>query len=149
MANEIDEATMKIPAKVLIAGDEPRLLETRAVILTHFWAVSTALGSVSEAVMTRAVTAADVIVLCDRFPAGKRKRYIDGIRESSPEKILVQIDEIDSGPIGGLDAMVAVGSGPGALVATIFGLLTERGMPSKGWKSLESTLLDDVKGLVN
>jgi len=140
---------MKAPARVLIAGNEARLLETRAVILTHFWVVTTALGSLSDGAMTQAVAAADVIVLCDKLPEGRRKRYIDDIREKSPEKIVVQMDEIDSGPVGGLDAMVAVGCGPGALVATIYGLLNERGMPSKEWKSLETTLLDDASGSVN
>ncbi len=140
---------MKTLTRVLLLGCEARLLEPRSVVLTHFWAVSTALAQWTDKDVLRTVAKADVVVLSNDLPEELRHRWIEEIREHSPEKVLIQMDELDRGPVGGLDAMVAVGSGPGALVATIYGLLCERGMASKGWKSLETTLLDDVSGPVH
>jgi len=119
------------------------------VVLLHFWIVSTALSTGSEMALARAVAAADVVVFSESMTEDERRRRIEAIRETSPEKILVQMDEIDAGPVGGLDAMVSVGNGPGALVATIYGLLVEHGLASKGWETLETTLLNDVDGPVH
>jgi hypothetical protein len=118
------------------------------VVLLHFWVVSTALSQWGEMALARAVAAADVVVFSELIGVDERRRHIEAIRETSPEKILVQMDEIDAGPVGGLDAMVSVGNGPGALVATIYGLLVEHGLPSRGWETLETTLLNDVGGPV-
>jgi len=118
-------------------------------VLSHFWAVATALVPWDERDVHKAFGKADVIVLSNDVPEDLRHRWIEEIRENSPEKVLIQMDELDCGPVRGLDAMVAVGSGPGALVATIYGLLCERGMASRGWQSLETTLLDDVSGPVH
>jgi hypothetical protein len=122
------------------------MMEAQAVVLTHFWVISMAVSSWTEMALARSVAATDVLVFCYGLPEDQRRRWVETIRDNSPEKILLQMDDIDSGPVGGMDAMVALGSGPGALVSTIYGLLIERGMPSKGWKSLETTLLDDVSG---
>jgi len=139
---------MRMLTRVLLLGCEPRLLEPRAVVLSHFWAVATALVRWDEREIHKAFVKADVVVLSNDVPEELRHRWIEEIRENSPEKVLIQMDELDCGPVRGLDAMVAVGSGPGALVATIYGLLCERGMASRGWQSLETTLLDDVRGPV-
>jgi hypothetical protein len=132
--------------RVLLVADDPRLLEAGMLVLGHFWSVTTALVAWRENALARAVAGVDVVVLYEGVEESRRRYWVEAIRENSPEKILVQMDEMDAGPGGGLDASVATSNGPGALVATIYGLLVERGLPSKGWRGLEATLLEGVGG---
>jgi hypothetical protein len=137
------------PARVLLLGTDQRLLDARARVLGHFWLVATALATEPAPELARSLEPADVVVLSECLSERQRHLLVKAIHDLSPDKVQVQMDEIDAGPIGGLDAMVAVGNGPGALVATIYGLLVERGLASKGWSSLEITLLDDATGPVH
>ena len=137
------------PARVLLLGTDQRSLDTRSRVLGHFWLVASALATVPVADLARSLDPADVVVLSECLSERQRHLLVKSIHDLSPDKVLVQMDEIDAGPVGGLDAMVAVGNGPGALVATIYGLLVERGLASKAWGSLETTLLDDATGPVH
>jgi hypothetical protein len=50
-----------------------------------------------------------------------------------PHILLVRVNGFDSGPHAGADATVDDLHGPGALVSTIYELLTERGLASRAW----------------
>ena len=51
----------------------------------------------------------------------------------APGMLVVKINGYDAGPHASADATVDEAHGPGALVATIYELLTERGLPSRAW----------------
>ena len=117
------------PSRVLLIGDELPHLEARARVLEHFWAI--ALSAVGDA--TLQVVEADAVILCHTLPDHVRDAWVHRIRQQLPGLIVVRMNDYDSGPHAGADATVDVQGGPGALVSTIYELLTERGLPSMGW----------------
>ncbi len=120
---------MNSPARVLLIGQDDASLEAMAVVLRHFWAVEKVLvDRVSEPVFD-----ADLVVLCDSIEEPRRQRWVEALRAEWPSLLIVKLNGYDSGPHAGADATVDTVHGPGALVSTLYELLTERGMPSKPW----------------
>ena len=120
---------MTLPARVLLIGFDDASLETMAVVLRHFWVVEKAhIDRVAEPVFD-----ADLAVLCDSIEEPRRQRWVEGLRAEWPSLLIVKMNGYDSGPHAGADATVDMVHGPGALVSTIYELLTERGLPSRSW----------------
>ncbi|ADW69805.1 hypothetical protein [Granulicella tundricola] len=120
---------MNESAKVLLIGNDKAHLEARAEVLTYFWSVATAALDQSEA----PVLETDLVVLCHTLPEAERQEWVTRIRHEVPHMLIVKMNGYDSGPHAGADATVDVENGPGALVSTIYELLTERGLSSRAW----------------
>ncbi len=139
-------------ARVLLIGNDDALLQSRAAVLTHFWAIATAqVFPVDGHIVSHGdvpLLKSDLVVLCHTIPDALRQGWIDAIRSSLPALLIVKMNGFDAGPHGGADATVATGNGPGALVSTIYGLLTERGLGSREWPDREAQLLASVDGPV-
>jgi hypothetical protein len=75
----------------------------------------------------------DVVVVSATLPEPSRQEWIDRVRASAPGMIVVRVNGFDSGPHLSADATVDETHGPGALVSTIYELLTERGLGSRRW----------------
>ncbi len=120
---------MTTPAKVLLIGNEKAHLEARAKVLQHFWVVATAALDQSEL----PILEADLVILCHTIPEPERQEWVNRIRHTSPNMLIIKMNGYDSGPHAGADATVDVRNGPGALVSTIYELITERGLPSRAW----------------
>ena len=125
-------------AKVLLIGNDRVHLESRASVLQHFWPIATAALDRSEI----PVLSADVVVLCHTLSDVERVEWLMKVRQEKPHMLIVRMNGYDSGPHAGSDATVDVHHGPGALISTIYGLLTERGLASKPWPNK----LDLVEG---
>ena len=108
-------------------------MEAIAGILIHFWGVRTLVGEASLEPGEPFTQDDDIVVLCDSFSDGERQQWVDRVRRFSSTLLVVKIDGFDAGPHAGSDAMVDYDHGPAALVATIYELLTERGLASRGW----------------
>lgn len=123
---------MTLPARVLLIGQDDSSLETMAVVLRHFWVVEKALiDRVAEPVFD-----AHLAVLCDSIEEPRRQRWVEALRAEWPSLLIVKLNGYDSGPHASADATVDTVHGPGALVATIYELLTERGLPSRPWSKV-------------
>ncbi len=123
---------MDVPARVTIVGNSLPYLESRAKVLQNFWLVETValdLGQLPD-------FNTDLLVVSASVPEPERQRLVDLARAHSPMTLIVRTDVFDSGPLLGADATVDEGRGPGALVSTMYELLTERGLPSRGWPTL-------------
>ena len=120
---------MTTSARVLLIGNERRHLETRADVLRHFWDIDLATPHESDVL----VFSADVVVVCHTLPVMERQQWVQRVRHQVPTMLIVRMNGFDSGPHAGADATVNVQNGPGALVSTIYELLTERGLPSREW----------------
>jgi hypothetical protein len=120
---------MTTPAKVLLIGNEQDHLESRAQVLQHFWTIAISTVDRSEI----PVAAADLVVVCHTLPEPERSEWVLKVRQEWPTTLIVKMNGYDSGPHLGADATVDVGHGPGALVSTIYELLTERGLASREW----------------
>ncbi len=116
-------------AKVLILGREKLEMAARADVLENFWAVQTM--AVHEGDELDLVT--DLVVVCDSLPEGERQDLVERVRSEAPQMLVVKMNGYDSGPHASADATVDEAHGPGALVSTIYALLTERGLPSRMW----------------
>ena len=115
--------------RVLIVGKDPAAMETRRAILDHFWPIHLRLiDTWAQEKLTD-----DLVVLCGSIPEFEQQDWIERIRLLAPLILLVRVNGFDSGPHAGADASVDEHHGPGALVSTIYGLLTERGLASRDW----------------
>ena len=120
---------MTSPARVLLIGDEMAHLQLRAVVLEHFWRIGIAVVDATGSVEFDA----DVFVVCHTLAEEDRQSWVERVRERSPAALVVKMNGRPAGPHGGADATVDDDEGPGALVSTIYELLTERGVPSRHW----------------
>ena len=120
---------MTMPARVLLIGNERAHLEARASVLHHFWDIDIAPLNESDVAMF----SADLVVVCHTLPEAERQQWVTRVRHQVPTTLIVRMNGFDSGPHAGADATVNVRSGPGALVSTIYGLLTESGLKSRDW----------------
>ncbi len=75
----------------------------------------------------------DLVVVCETLPEPERQQWVERVRLESSAMLVVKLNGYDAGPHASADATVDVEHGPGALVATIYELLTERGLESRGW----------------
>ena len=76
---------------------------------------------------------AELIVVCSTIAEPERQEWVERIRNLSALKLVIKMNGFDSGPFAGADAIVDEELGPAALVAKIYELLTEQGLPSRGW----------------
>ncbi len=120
---------MSTPARVLLIGRELAHLEARVAVLEHFWRVGMAVVETE----TRVELKADVVVVCETLPELERQAWVSRARQEVPGAVVVKMNRHDAGPQAGADATVDEIHGPGALVSTIYELLTERGLESRAW----------------
>lgn len=124
---------MANPAQVTLIGNSQAYLNVRAAVLQHFWQVETVdldCGEVPQ-------FAGDLVVVCASLTGAERQAWVDRARVENPHVLIVRADQFDLGPLAGADASVDDDQGPGALVSTIFELLTERGLESRDWPHVE------------
>ena len=120
---------MDTPARVLLIGNTEANLDARAAVLRSFWQVATVSVDAGE---TPSLDT-DLVVVCETLPELERQRWVERVRLESSAMLVVKLNGYDAGPHASADATVDVEHGPGALVATIYELLTERGLESRGW----------------
>ena len=123
-------------ARILLIGNTESNLDARAAVLRHFW--QTAIHSVDTRESFLLDT--DLVVVCETLPEPERQRWVERVRLESSAMLVVKLNGYDAGPHASADATVDVEHGPGALVATIYELLTERGLQSRGWSFLPDDL---------
>jgi hypothetical protein len=116
-------------ARVVLIGDEVEHMQAKASVLRHFWPVRLLPPEPARL----AQVAAEVAVVCVTLSERDRQECVDRLRERSPALLIVKMNGYDAGPQAGADAIVDEARGPGALVSTIYQLLTERGLPSRAW----------------
>jgi len=120
---------MAAPAQVILIGNLQAHLDARAAVLEHFWLVETvALDEGKTPEFTP-----EVVVICASIDGPAQQEWVDRARREMPKVAIVRMNGFDSGPLMGADATVDDAHGPGALVATIYELLTERGLESRAW----------------
>jgi hypothetical protein len=124
---------MATPAQVTLIGSTQAYLNVRATVLQHFWLVETVALDAGE--LPR--LAGELVVICASLELGERQLWVERARLEKPQVLIVRVDAFDSGPLAGADACVDDELGPGALVSTIYQLLTERGLESRGWPEVE------------
>ena len=122
-----------VPAKVTLVGNGRAQLETRARVLTHFW--ETEVVALDEGQTPDYET--HLMIVFETLPEPERQDWVQRARAEKPGLLLVKINGYDSGPHAGADATVDETHGPGALVSTIYELLTERDLPSRAWPSIQ------------
>lgn len=128
-------------AQILLAGNDGRLLNERADVLSHFWEIE-AISSFDEA--TPALDAANLLVLCHTVTEAQRVQWIRRSRAEMATRAIVSIEFVDPANTvrrSGADAMVDHNRGPAELVCAIYELLNERGLESKHWTAGGQTLL--------
>ena len=106
------------------------------MVLEHFWTIATA----APEHLGIPLAQTDLVVVCHTLPERERQACVNAIRAQAPAMLVVKENGYDSGPHANADATVDVQHGPGALVSTIYGLITERGLASRGWVEQESRL---------
>lgn len=121
---------MAQPARVLLIGKTRGPLETMARVLRYFWLVQMSVVNDGD----RPPLEAEVVVLCDTFTERERQAWVDQVKGGAPAALIVKMNGYDSGPHAGADATVDEQQGPGALVSTIYEMLRERGLGSRGWR---------------
>ncbi len=129
---------MENAAHILLVGNDGRLLNERAELLKNFWAVS-AISTFDRA--ADQLSSADLLVLCHTVTEEQRLEWIAASRGASPSRPVVSLEFAEVSRRNGVDAVVDHGHGPAELVATIYELLVERGLPSKHWVGGGQTLL--------
>ena len=120
---------MDTPARVLLIGNTEANLDARAAVLRSFWQVATVSVDAGEAFLPDT----DLVVVCETLPEAERQQWVERVRSHSSALLVVKLNGYDAGPHASADATIDVVHGPGALVATIYELLTERGLESRGW----------------
>ena len=120
---------MESPARVLLIGNTEANLDARAAVLRSFWQVATVSVDAGE---TPSLDT-DLVVVCETLPEPERQQWVERVRLEASPMLVVKLNGYDAGPHASADATVDVEHGPGALVATIYELLTERGLESRGW----------------
>ncbi len=124
---------MDTAARVLLIGNAEANLDARAAVLRSFWQVATLSVDAGEPPLLET----DLVVVCETLPEPERQRWVERVRLESSAMLVVKLNGYDAGPHASADATVDVEHGPGALVATIYELLTERGLESRGWPFAE------------
>jgi hypothetical protein len=128
-------------AHILLVGNDGRLLNERAELLSSFWEIS-AISSFDES--QSALGGADLLLLCHTVTEAQRLDWIACSRASLATRPIVSLEFVDPAETGrrsGADATVDHNRGPAALVSTIYELLNERGLGSKRWTAGGQTLL--------
>ena len=125
---------MNSPAKVVIIGMEEAPVAHIREVLVNFWEVRKLVGAAAFQPGEQFDQGDDLVVLCDSFTEQERQQWVDRVRAISPTLLVVKINGYDSGPHLGADATVDFDHGPAALVATIYELMTERGLLSRRWE---------------
>lgn len=128
-------------AHILLVGNDGRLLNERAELLSDFWEIA-AISSFDKGEL--ALGRADLLILCHTLTEAQRLAWIDTSRAALPTRPIVSLefaDPVDVGRRNGTDATVDHNRGPAALVSTIYELLNERGLGSKQWTAGGQTLL--------
>jgi hypothetical protein len=137
-------------AHILLVGNDGRLLNERAELLSHFWLV-TAISAFDEGVAF--LQRADMLMLCHTVNEDQRTAWIAHSRAASPSRAIISLEFVDAagaepgkglartGFRTGADAVVDHHRGPAALVSAIYELLNERGLDSKPWTATVHTLL--------
>ena len=120
---------MDTAARVLLIGNADAHLDARAAVLRSFWQVATVSVDTGESPFLDT----DLVVVCETLPEPERQQWVERVRLESSAMLVVKLNGYDAGPHASADATVDVERGPGALVATIYELLTERGLESRGW----------------
>ncbi len=123
---------MSSPAKIALIGNSQAYLDVRAAVLQHFWLVETIALDLGE----MPAFTSDLMVVCDNIAEPEKQGWVDRARQAMPQALIVRMDGFNSGPLAGADASVEDDHGPGALVSTIYELLTERGLESREWPVL-------------
>ena len=124
---------MDATARVLLIGNAEAHLDARAAVLRNFWQVATVSVDIDEAPLLDT----DLVVVCETLPEPERQQWVERVRIESSAMLVIKLNGYDAGPHASADATVDVEHGPGALVATIYELLTERGLESRGWPFAE------------
>ena len=128
-------------AHILLVGNDGRLLNERAELLSNFWEIS-AISSFDEGEAW--LSEAELVVLCHTVTEVQRSTWIANSRATNAARPIVSLefaDPLDIGRRTGTDATVEHKRGPAALVSTIYELLNERGLASKPWSAGGQTLL--------
>lgn len=120
---------MDTAARVLLIGNAEAHLDARAAVLRSFWQVATAAVDLGDLPPLDT----DLVVVCETLPEPERQQWVERVRLESSAMLVIKLNGYDAGPHASADATVDVEHGPGALVATIYELLTERGLESRGW----------------
>jgi hypothetical protein len=120
---------MASPAQVTLIGNTCAYLNARAAVLQHFWLVQTVALDTEELPKSLG----ELVVICASLPEEERQHWVERARAEKPLVLIVRMDGFESGPLAGADACVDDDHGPGALVSTIYELLTERGLESREW----------------
>lgn len=128
-------------AHVLLVGNIPEHLEAQTAVLKHFWKVSAASSNAFATILL----SAEVVVLCHTLSEAERRNIVKQLNKEAPNLLIVKMNGYDSGPHAGVDAGVDLHHGPGALVSTVYGLLTERGLPSRGWLGAEYEVASGIQ----
>ena len=111
-------------------------LETKAKVLRNFWETSTValdLGALPS-------LDTDLVVVSHSLGEVERQGWVERLRQDVPTMLIVKMNDHDLGPHAQADATVDEMHGPGALVSTIYGLLTERGLGSRPWGDENASL---------
>ncbi len=108
-------------------------MDSRAAVLRNFWQVATVSVDAGETPSLNT----DLVVVCETLPELERQQWVERVRLESSAMLVVKLNGYDAGPHASADATIDVEHGPGALVATIYELLTERGLESRGWPFAE------------
>lgn len=120
------------PARVLFIGNDQADLDVRASVMTSFWDIDVALPEPRFSLLKREEVA-DLVVICETIPEPERQALVERLRLERPTGLIIKMDGFDCGPYASADATIDADHGPGAVVATIYELLTERGLGSKMW----------------
>jgi hypothetical protein len=132
---------MRNAAHILLVGNDGRLLNERAELLSNFWEIA-AISSFDEG--EHSLLKADLLVLCHTVTEAQRLAWIASSRLALPTRPIVSLEFVDPSDAGrriGSDATVDHNRGPAALVSIIYELLNERGLGSKQWTAGGQTLL--------
>ena len=132
---------MSDAARILLVGNDGRLLNERAVLLSNFWEV-TAISSFDEG--GALLNETDLLVLCHTVTEAQRVQWISQSRATLATRPIVSMEFVDPTETvrrNGADAMVDHNRGPAALVSTVYELLNERGLGSRCWMAGGQTLL--------
>jgi hypothetical protein len=128
-------------AHILLVGNDGRLLNERAALLSNFWEIA-AISSFDEG--ENSLGRADLLVLCHTVTDAQRINWITSSRTSASTRPIVSLELDNTAGVGrrsGTDATVDHNRGPAALVSTLYELLNERGLGSKPWTPGGQTLL--------
>lgn len=122
---------MSDPAHILLVGNDGRLLNERAELLSNFWEIAAVSGFDEGGLM---LDKAELLVLCHTLTEAQRMAWIASSRAANLTRPIVGlelVEPVDTGRRNGADATVDHNREPATLVSTIYELLNERGLGSK------------------